>query len=78
MDNNKKELLKKIILDLHNGEDIVVIKKRFSDLIKDINSKEISELEQSLIDEGLPEDEVKQLCDVHVSVFKESLDKKKK
>lgn len=75
---DKKELLKKIILDLHNGEDIEIIKKRFSNLIKDVNASEISEIEQSLIDEGLPEEEVKELCDVHVSVFKESLDKKKK
>jgi DUF438 domain-containing protein len=32
-------------------------------------------MEQKLIEEGIPESEVKRLCDVHVAVFKESLDK---
>ena len=31
-------------------------------------------MEQKLIEEGLPESEVKRLCDVHVQVFKESLE----
>jgi len=35
-------------------------------------------LEQGLIDEGLPESEVKRLCDVHVEVFRHSLDKREK
>ena len=30
-------------------------------------------MEQRLMDEGMPESEVKRLCDVHVEVFKESL-----
>ncbi|MFW6122257.1 MAG: DUF438 domain-containing protein, partial [Petrotogales bacterium] len=34
--------------------------------------------EQSLIDEGMPESEVKRLCDVHVEVFKQSLEKQKR
>ena len=33
-------------------------------------------MEQRLIDEGMPEEEVKRLCDVHVEVFKESLEDK--
>jgi hypothetical protein len=32
--------------------------------------------EQKLIEEGMPETEVKRLCDVHVQVFKESLEVK--
>jgi DUF438 domain-containing protein len=33
-------------------------------------------MEQKLMDEGMPEQEVKRLCSVHVEVFKESLEKK--
>jgi DUF438 domain-containing protein len=33
-------------------------------------------MEQRLINEGMPEEEVKRLCDVHVEVFKESLEDK--
>jgi DUF438 domain-containing protein len=68
------EVLKDIIRELHEGGDLERQKKRFADLIKDISPAEISEMEQRLIDEGMPEDEVKRLCDVHVQVFKESLE----
>jgi len=74
----KKEQLKEIIRDLHKGEDMEILKQRFADLIKDVSSSEISAMEQSLIDEGMPESEVKRLCDVHVEVFKQSLEKQKR
>jgi DUF438 domain-containing protein len=72
---DRQTILKNIILDLHKGEDIEILKRRFRELIKDIDPSEIANMEQKLIDEGMPETEVKRLCDVHVAVFKESLDK---
>ncbi|OGD17161.1 MAG: hypothetical protein A2Y69_10320 [Candidatus Aminicenantes bacterium RBG_13_59_9] len=68
------EVLKDIIRELHEGGDLEEQKKRFADLIQDINPTEIAEMEQKLIEGGLPEEEVKRLCDVHVQVFKESLE----
>ncbi|MCW4051175.1 MAG: DUF438 domain-containing protein [Candidatus Bathyarchaeota archaeon] len=70
----RKEILKSIIRDLHDGVEMEVLRKRFADLVKDVSATEIAEIEQSLIDEGLPETEVKRLCDVHVEVFKHALD----
>ncbi len=70
------EALKKIIEDLHKGEDIKKLKQRFLSLIRDVAPSEIANMEQRLIDEGMPEEEVKRLCDVHVEVFKESLEDK--
>jgi DUF438 domain-containing protein len=70
----RQEVLKDIIRELHEGGDLEEQKKRFAELIKDIRPTEISEMEQKLIEEGLPEEEVKRLCDVHVQVFKESLE----
>jgi len=69
------EVLKDIIRDLHRGADLEPLKKRFADLIKDVDAKEISEMEQALIEGGMPAEEVKRLCDVHVQVFKESLER---
>ena len=69
------EILKDIIRDLHGGEDMDKLKRRFAALIKDISAAEISEMEQRLIQEGMPAEEVTRLCDVHVQVFKESLDR---
>lgn len=68
------EVLKDIIRDLHRGEDMDVLKTRFAALVKDVGPTEISEMEQRLIEEGMPETEIKRLCDVHVRVFEESLE----
>jgi len=70
----RQEELKKLILDLHAGADINEIKARFRELIKDISAVEIAQLEQQLIDEGLPVEQVQKLCDVHVAIFQEALE----
>lgn len=72
----KMETLKGIIRDLHRGVDVGVLKARFRELVKDVSASEIAEMEQQLIAEGMPESEVKRLCEVHVEVFKESLARK--
>ncbi len=71
----REEALKAIIRDLHQGEDMESLKARFRALIQDVSPSEIANMEQSLIEEGMPESEVKRLCDVHVAVFKEALEK---
>jgi DUF438 domain-containing protein len=43
-------------------------------LVKDVSGAEIGAMEQELIDEGLPETEVRRLCDLHVKVFESALD----
>ncbi len=74
--DDRIEELKKIIRELHEGADPKALKARFHDLVKDVAPWEIARMEQSLIDDGMPEEEVKGLCGVHVEVFKESLEKK--
>ena len=73
-DEERLEVLKGIIRDLHAGVDMEILRDRFARLCEHVSPKEIAEMEQSLIDDGLPEAEVKRLCDVHVEVFKQSLD----
>jgi DUF438 domain-containing protein len=70
----RKNVIKGILRDLHAGVEMDVLRKRFADLVEDVSASEIAEIEQSLIAEGLPESEVKRLCDVHVEVFKHALD----
>jgi len=69
----KKEILKDIIRDLHRGGDVEVLKKRFGELVRDVSGGEIGTMEQELIAEGLPEEEVRKLCDVHVRIFEDAL-----
>ena len=70
----RKEILKAVIRRLHQGEPVEAVKADFRQLLSDVGASEIAEIEQALIAEGLPEAEVKRLCDVHVAVFRESLD----
>jgi DUF438 domain-containing protein len=70
----KIDELKEIIRELHQGASVESQKKRFAELLRDVSPAEIAEMEERLIAEGLAEEEIKRLCDVHVQVFKESLD----
>jgi DUF438 domain-containing protein len=75
MTNDAKiQILKDIIRDLHAGGDIEILKKHFASLVQDVSGAEIGAMEQQLIDEGMPEEEIRKLCDLHVKVFEESLD----
>ncbi len=72
-DEERGEALKDIIKDLHAGGDISELKIRFAELIEEVGPTEIAEMEQALIKEGFPEEEIKRLCDLHVEIFKEGL-----
>ncbi len=61
--------------ELHEGCDLEAVKEEFRRLIKDVSAAEIAQMEQVLIAEGVPSEQIKELCDVHVQVFRESLDK---
>ena len=60
-------------MELHNGKTVEEIKPRFQELIKDISTHEITQMEQALIMEGMPVEEIQRLCDVHAAVFKGSI-----
>jgi DUF438 domain-containing protein len=70
----RQEVLKKLIGQLHQGKTVDEVKAEFAKLLRNVGAAEIAEIEQALIAEGLPQSEVKRLCDVHVAVFRESLD----
>ncbi len=68
------ETLKKIIRDLHAGKDREELTQRFATLVRDVSPSEIAEMEHQLVAEGLPETEIKRLCDVHAEIFRRSLE----
>lgn len=70
---NKKEVIKDIILKLHQGLSIEEAKKKFEEEAGTITSSEIAEIEQSLINEGMSVDEIKKFCNVHALLFESSL-----
>jgi hypothetical protein len=77
MDNTeqttKKALLKQLIVDLHQGADLSEVQRRFVALVGEVSAVEIAQIEQQLISEGLPVEEVRAMCDVHVAVFEQGL-----
>ncbi len=70
----RQALLKDLIRRLHEGEPLEAVKQDFAAQLGDATAGEIAEMEQALIAEGVTEEQIKQLCDVHVAVFRESLD----
>jgi DUF438 domain-containing protein len=70
----RRAALKGIIKDLHAGGNMEVLKQRFKDLIQGVEAPEIAKIEQELMNEGMPAEEIKRLCDVHVEIFKEALE----
>lgn len=70
----RQQELKKIIQKLHEGATVDAVKQEFEALTQGISAVEITEMEQALVNEGLPVEEIQRLCDVHASVFKGSIE----
>jgi len=70
----RQKILKELIMELHNGKNPEEVKERFQKLIEGVSTSEISEMEQNLIMEGMPVEDVQRLCDVHSAVFKGSIE----
>jgi len=73
--DKKQKKLKMIIKQLHDGVPVDQLKKDFADIIKHTSPDEIADMENALIKEGFPLEEIQRLCDVHAQVFKQSLKK---
>ncbi|PID72118.1 MAG: hypothetical protein CSB34_03425 [Desulfobulbus propionicus] len=73
-DEQRQESMKSMIRALHEGADVASLKDEFSRTVGDIAPEEIAKLEQSLVNEGLKETEIKRLCNLHVEIFKDSLE----
>lgn len=70
----RKELLKHMILQLHSGEAPDMVRSRLVELLRSIPYGEVVEVEQELIWEGLPEEEVLKFCDIHTAVLDGHID----
>jgi DUF438 domain-containing protein len=70
----RKERLKELILKLHEGESPEKVREELIDSLKNIPYGEVVEVEQELMEEGLPQEEVLKLCDIHGSVLEGNVD----
>jgi len=72
--SKRKEALKEVIHRLHAGETVEDLQEKFGDAIRGATAGEIAEAERAMIGEGVPVSEIQRLCDLHVAIFRESLD----
>jgi len=70
----RKDLLKHMILQLHAGEAPDAVRPQLVRLLGKIPYGEVVEVEQELIAEGLPQEEVLRLCDVHHEALSGAID----
>jgi DUF438 domain-containing protein len=74
---DKKMMLKEAIKQLHAGASPQEVKDRFKQVLDGTSPTEIAKIEQELVKEGMPREEIQKLCDVHMAVFREQLEKQK-
>jgi DUF438 domain-containing protein len=72
--NKRKAQIKDLLKQIHAGATPASLKNEFEEILQETNAAEITDVEQMLIEEGLPSEEIQHLCDVHVLLFKDALD----
>lgn len=72
--SKRKQALKEVIQRLHAGESVDDLQEKFGDAIRGATAGEIADAERALISEGVSVGEIQRLCDLHVAVFRQSLD----
>ena len=74
IDAAKKKLVSNIIRQLHQGLSVEKAKDAIVTKVGKLTSAEITDIEQSLIDEGVSPDEIKRFCNVHALLFQSALE----
>ena len=70
----RKQTIKNIIKQLHEGKTVEEVKQQFEEAFEDVSASEITTAEAALIAEGVSASEIQRLCDVHASVFKGTIE----
>jgi PAS domain S-box-containing protein len=72
----RKEALKELLRQLHEGRPLEELKPRFAEIAGDVSPAEIGAIEQELVREGLDPQEITRLCSLHVQLFQEAMEKR--
>ena len=76
IDNAKarRKVLKHLILQLHDGKAPEEVKPQLIKLLGRVPYAEVTEVEQELIAEGMPVEDILKLCDLHSAAMKGAID----
>ena len=72
---DRKQVLKGILKRLHEGADPEKIKEECQKNLGDIPPTEMAKVEDELVKEGMPREELQKFCDIHLALLKESFEK---
>jgi len=75
MREERKKAFKALIKGLHEGVDPEEAKKSFGEIVRSVTPAEIAAIEEELVNEGMPREEIHRLCDIHLALFREALEK---
>lgn len=70
----RKDLLKHMIRQLHAGQAPEQVRTQLVRLLGQVPYGDVVEVEQELIDEGLPVEEILRLCDLHAAALRGAID----
>ncbi|MGB9756468.1 MAG: DUF438 domain-containing protein [Candidatus Bathyarchaeales archaeon] len=77
INEDRKKVLREILSQLHSEVSPQEVKEKFKQFLESVSAEEIARIEQELVKEGVSREEIQRLCDVHLAVFKEQLEKQK-
>ncbi|MGD9487273.1 MAG: DUF438 domain-containing protein [Calditrichaceae bacterium] len=67
------ETMKGLIRQLHDGKAASTVKKQLESLLDEADYSDVFKMELQLIEEGIPEQSILQLCDTHTNVLRKHL-----
>lgn len=70
----RRKKLKELIKKLHEGESIAKLREEFKSLIEGLSPLDVVHVEQELIEEGVPPEEIHKLCDVHIELMRSAIE----
>jgi DUF438 domain-containing protein len=75
LDNREHRIrtLKEVIRHLHDGRAPAEVKGRLAQLVRECSASEIASMEQALIADGVPAQQIMRMCDLHAQVVRDIL-----
>lgn len=77
MSDDKKAKIKEAIRQLHAGVAPELVKEKFKDVFEGTTALEVAKIEDELVEEGMKREEMQKLCDVHLAVFKDQIERQR-
>jgi DUF438 domain-containing protein len=75
LSEDKKSQIKEAIRQLHAGVPPEQVKEKFRGVFEGTDSLEIAKIEEELVKEGLKREDMRKLCDVHMAILGEQIEK---